>query len=144
MSADLSAKVKPEKYGFRDERLSRRHRLYGVACTMVDLDFIVIEYHLKKVVALVEYKHHRGESSLNLENSNYQALMGMADKADLPFFISFYHPNTWNYIVYPGNMNSFEWIKTKTEMNEQDYVRFLYKIRYINVKQDILDTLQCN
>ena len=137
----LSAEVKPEKYGFRDERLSRRHRLYGVSCTMVDLDFIVIEYHLKKVVALVEYKHHRCESSLNLEDSNYQALMDMADRADLPFFISFYHPKTWDYIVHPGNMNSFEWITTKTEMNEHDYVRFLYKIRYINVKQDILDKL---
>jgi len=136
----LSA-VKPEKYGFRDKRLSVRHRLYGTSCPMVDLDLIVIEYHLKKTVALIEYKHWRGESSLNLQDANYQALMDMADRADLPFFISFYHPETWNYTVYPGNMNSFKWIPKKTEMVEKDYVRFLYKLRYLKVKDEVLDNL---
>jgi len=65
----------------------------------------------------------------------------MADRAELPFFISFYHPETWVYTVYPGNAKSFEWIITKTEMNEHDYVRFLYKMRYIEVKKEILEKL---
>tara|TARA_Y100000034_G_scaffold132279_1_gene194869 strand:- start:780 stop:1208 length:429 start_codon:yes stop_codon:yes gene_type:complete len=137
----LTAEVKPEKYRFRDERLSNRHRLYGSSCPMVDLDFIVIEYHLKKSVALIEYKHWRGESSLNLQDANYQALMDMADKAELPFFISYYHPETWNYIVYPTNMESFKWILLRTSMTEKEYVKFLYKLRYLKVKQDILDKL---
>jgi hypothetical protein len=142
LTSTYQSTFKQEKYGFRDERLSRRHRLYGSACPMVDLDFLVIEYHLKKTVALIEYKHWKGEETFDLNNANYQALMDMADRAELPFFVSFYHPETWNYIVYPGNAKSFEWITTKTEMNEHDYVRFLYKMRYIEVKKEILEKLQ--
>ena len=133
--------VKKEKYGWRDEAISRRHRLYGSACAMVDLDFVVIEYHLKRVVALIEYKHKYGEKRFDIRDSNYQALIDLADRSGLPFFIVFYNPNIWHYKIYPGNEESSKWVEFPKIFTEKDYVRFLYKIRYLAVKDEVLDKL---
>ena len=133
--------VKQEKYGWRDESISRRHRLYGRACTMVDLDFIVIEYHLKEVVALIEYKHENGEVNFNVNDSNYQALISLGDRSGLPFFVVFYNPDSWTYKIHPMTKNAFKWIGEPSSFEERDYVRFLYKIRYIKIKEEILDKI---
>ena len=37
--------VPRERTGWRDEEISRRHRLYGVSCPMIDIDFLVSENH---------------------------------------------------------------------------------------------------
>lgn len=39
-----------ERTGWRDERLSRRHREWGFDCPMVDCDFIAVEFDHKEPV----------------------------------------------------------------------------------------------
>ena len=45
-----------ERSGWRDADMSRRHRRYGFDCPGVDLDFVVVEYHLALPVAIMDYK----------------------------------------------------------------------------------------
>ena len=50
-----------ERTGWRDERISQRHRLWGVECQAIDLDFLLVEYRSEyddiRPVAIIEYKH---------------------------------------------------------------------------------------
>ena len=39
------------------------------------------------------------------------------------------------------NKNAFKWIGEPSSFEERDYVRFLYKIRYIKIKEEILDKI---
>ena len=35
--------VRKERTGWRDEEISRRHRLWGVSCAATDIDFLLVE-----------------------------------------------------------------------------------------------------
>ena len=47
-----SDSVKPETHGFRDESISRRHRMYGFNCPAADLDFLLVEFKDRKSTRL--------------------------------------------------------------------------------------------
>ena len=137
--------VKQEKYGWRDESISRRHRLYGKKCTMTDIDFVCVEYSLCEVVALIEYKHINAKKPPNLEDSNCMALTNLATRAKIPFFYVYYDENSgWIYTVYPINIYANKWLSLKTTLSEQQYVRLLYKIREIAVEDQIISRLNNN
>ena len=36
------AEVRPERTGWRDEKLSQRHRMWGWDCPAVDIDFLLL------------------------------------------------------------------------------------------------------
>lgn len=90
-----------ERSGWRDQAISERHRMWGVHCTAVDLDLVLVEYHLARPVALVEYKHYRAKFEPG--HANYRALRDLADRAGLPFVVAFYWPDTWSIRVHPMN-----------------------------------------
>ena len=70
--------VREERTGWRDARISARHRLWGFNCPSVDLDFLLVEYHLGKPVGLVEYKHYQAQEP-NVIHPTYRALIDLAD-----------------------------------------------------------------
>ena len=49
--------VKKERSGWRDEGISRRHRLWGVSCSATDIDFLLVEYIYNTPKAIIEYKN---------------------------------------------------------------------------------------
>ena len=120
--------VREERTGWRDQRISARHREWGCACAAVDLDFLVVEYNFGKPVALVEYKNHRAEMP-NLNHYNYRALTELADCTEIPLLLVFYWPNIWAFQVFPVNeyaKNRFKWGE---RFNEIEFVKMLYNLR---------------
>jgi len=58
--------VRPERTGWRDLELSKRHRQWGWDCPGIDLDFLFLEYDRGKAVAIVEYSTHVPRNNLRL------------------------------------------------------------------------------
>ena len=47
--------VRNERTGWRDEGISRRHRLWGVTCAATDIDFLLVEQNYNTPRAIVEW-----------------------------------------------------------------------------------------
>lgn len=109
-------------------------------CTAVDLDLVLVEYHLARPVAIVEYKHFRAR--VELGHANYRALRDLADRAELPFLIAFYWPTTWSFRVHPMNdhaLRHFEY--TGQLFSEREYVERLYRLRSLFITENLLPSL---
>lgn len=122
-----------ERTGWRDEEISRRHRLWGVACPAVDLDFVLMEYHHGKPCAIVEYKHVRARE-VDPTKSNYRALVELANgyrNGELPCFVARYNPFDWSFIVTPLNNVACDYFREYAGqlLTEQEFVRFLLFLR---------------
>lgn len=130
----------PERTGWRDQAISERHRLWGVRCTAVDLDLVLVEYHLARPVALVEYKHHRAR--FEPDHANYRALRDLADRAGLPFVVAFYWPETWSLRVHPMNDAALRHFEPGAQLfTEREFVQRLYRMRSLLVEETLLPTL---
>jgi hypothetical protein len=124
-----------------DEELSLRHRRWGFNCPGVDLDLVMLEYHLSEPVALVEYKHHRAGAP-NLTHPNYLAMGALAERAGVPLFVARYWPESWAMHVLPvTSLAEAALSKRDGRMTEQDYVRFLHHIRQVLVDDRVVEGL---
>ena len=134
---------KHERTGWRDEKISLRHRSWGFNCPAVDLDFLMVEYNLGKPAAIVEYKHD-GAQMPSLKHPTYRALIDLANgyfPDGLPFIVAFYCNENWWFRVYPINTLAKKWFDEGEIMSEREYVTRLYKIRGWVVEQDVLINL---
>lgn len=122
-----------EVTGWRDERISRRHRAWGFNCPAVDLDFVMCEYNSAKPCALIEYKMHTIKD-LNAGHATYRALADLATNysgGPLPFLIAFYNPDVWSFRVKLLNDAArahYAGCEGKT-LTERQFVESLYKLR---------------
>lgn len=132
--------VRQERTGWRDEEISLRHRKWGFNCPAVDLDWVVVEYNSARLVAFVEYKHYRARNP-NLTHPTYVALQRAADDLGLPFFVSFYWPETWAFLVKPVNDIAVTHFGNPEPFSERGYVRRLYKFRNLAITDHILAPL---
>lgn len=132
--------VKPERTGWRDEKISLRHRLWGRDCPGVDIDFLLVEYNNAWPVALIEYKEHRAYPPKM--STNYTALSRLAGAAGLPFFVAYYQASQWWFQLYPMNEIASEIIETGQIMSEQEYVLFLYDLRNKVIQDHVLRNLE--
>lgn len=127
-----------ERTGWRDQELSRRHRRWGFYCPGVDLDFVLVEYHLAAPVAIVEYKHHRAQR-VDLNHPTYQALCALADREPaIPFMIARYWPETWAFAVRPVNACAVTIFGGETNLSEREFVTALHDLRSLTVQQLVL------
>ena len=133
--------TKPERTGWRDERISRRHREWG-CCGAVDIDFLLVEFSASYPYAIIEYKHEKAALSQQLLNGNfyqaektlhkntYQALSTLGSLAKIPVIVCSYSDNLSQYMTYPVNEYAkWSYGKGLQKFNEIEYVKFLYKIR---------------
>ena len=121
-------KVKEERTGWRDLAMSKRHRDWGQDCPAVDIDFLMIEYDLGIPVALIEYKHEAAKPG-NSSHPSYRAISIMATRAALPFFVVRYAGNFSWWRVVPINNIAQTIQPTRIEVDEKQYIQFLYKLR---------------
>jgi len=120
--------VRQERTGWRDQRISERHRKWGSACAAVDVDFLLVEHNFGKPAALVEYKSHWAEIP-NLKHANYRALMEVADSAKIPFIVVFYWPKRWAFQVFPVNRTAKRYFNWGERLSEIEFVKRLYNLR---------------
>lgn len=129
MSA-LPQNVKEERSGWRDERLSRRHRRWGWDVPCVDIDWLVGEYDTGRIRALVEYKHH-GAKEARSGHTSYRALRAMANDHGIPFFAVRYDGDnfTWYRVTALNPLGRERLGALQKTMTEYEYVFFMYEIR---------------
>lgn len=134
------SKTREERTGWRDEKLSRRHREWGFDCPAIDIDFIMIEYNTGIPVALIDYKRYTG-SLRNLSQQSIKAISILADNSKIPFFVVYYWDNPWAFKVKPINSYAEESLKQSKfaskdrVLSEQEFVRFLYELRNIKLNE---------
>lgn len=126
--------VRSERSFERDMALSLRHRTWGYDLPCTDIDFLLVEYDRAKPKALIEYK--REGATIDYQNStngmnqkSYQALIELANRAGIPFFVVKYSADTWMFEVFPWNPLACRWVSVERKFTEQDYINFLFEIR---------------
>lgn len=132
--------VRKERTGWRDAKLSERHRHWGWDCPAVDLDFLFLEYDRGKAVALVEYKHEKAMPQ-KASHPTYQALIDLGTRAGIPVFACRYADDFSWWRVVPLNEKAKEFIPERIEVDEAGWVKLLYKIRGYDVPQSLLEGL---
>lgn len=132
--------VKEERTGWRDLKLSERHRLWGWDCPAIDIDFLVLEYDKGKAVALVEYKHELAPPQ-HASHPSYQALIDLGNRAKLPVFACRYATNFSWWRVVPLNSKAKEVLPTIEVMTEAEWVAFLYRLRGYEPPMELLEGL---
>jgi len=130
--------VREERTGWRDSKLSERHRKWGWNLPIVDIDFLVIEYDNGKAVALVEYKHEIAPLQY-VRNTSYQAMIDLGNRASIPVFACRYNSDFNWWKVIPLNLIAKK-LTNRKEMNEKEWVTFLYKIRGKDLPKHIFNT----
>lgn len=123
-----SPTVKAERSGWRDLRLSERHRRWGWDCPAVDLDFLFLEYDNGKAVALVEYKHERAAPQF-ATHPTYQAMIDLGTRAGVPVLAVRYADDFSSWLVVPLNDKAKAALPERLTMTEREWVTFLYRLR---------------
>lgn len=131
--------VRKERSGWRDLRLSARHREWGWNTPAVDLDFLFLEYDKGKAVALVEYKHECASTQHSI-HPTYQAMIDLGDRAKVPVFACRYKDDFSEWRVVPLNGFARKWIPQIETMTERQWVTFLYKIRGYDLPKSVFDS----
>lgn len=132
--------VSPERTGWRDMNLSERHRLWGWDCPAVDLDFLFLEYDRGKAVAIVEYKHERARPQV-AAHPTYQAMIDLANRANVPIYACRYQGDFEWFKVVPLNRCAIAFLPERQTMTESEWVSFLYRIRGREISSEQINAL---
>ena len=133
--------VRPERTGWRDEGISRRHREWGSGCPALDIDFLLIEYDNGVPKALVEYKNEHAQPQYS-SHPSYQALIQLGNSSRIPVFACRYASDFSWWRVVPLNEYARFYVPDRTEMDELGWVSLLYKIREKQVPDDVVRNIQ--
>lgn len=134
-------KVKEERTGWRDAKLSDRHRRWGWNCPAVDLDFLFLEYDKGKAVAIVEYKHEKATLQWRT-HPTYRAMIDLANRAKIPCFFVRYAGDFSEWIVTGLNPYAKRWVSITTRYSEQEWVTLLYRIRGHEPEPDLFEDME--
>lgn len=130
--------VRPERTGWRDEGLSRRHRRWGWDCPAVDLDFLFLEYDHGKASAIVEYKNEHAAPQY-ASHPTYQAMIDLGNRAGIPVIACRYSDDFTKWIVTPLNKEAKKHVPQRVILDEVGWVSLLYKIRGYDLPQSVAD-----
>lgn len=144
--------VAKERTHWRDEWISERHRDFGWDVPMVDIDcvelstqceadmeaFKTLEYNHGVPVAIIEYKEYHAQ--VNLKHPSINALKWMADKCEIPFFVTIYYKEHHCFYVIPMNDIAAKFTGINI-FNEQNYVKLLYSLRKVICPDKILSQM---
>jgi len=134
------SKTRPERTQWRDQNLSERHRKWGFNCPAIDIDFLMIEFHVGKPIAIVDYKRYTG-SIKNLNQKSINAISILANNSNIPFFVVFYWDGVWAFRIKAINhiaKNTLQQhnLDENKILTEQEYVYFLYRLRNIKLTKE--------
>lgn len=132
--------VSPERSGWRDERISKRHRMWGWDCPALDIDFLMLEYNHGLPMALVEFKHENA-APIHMGHPSVRALKIMADRTRISLFLVRYADDFSWYFVTPGNDNARNFLPEAMHMTERNWVELLYRCRGLEVPEGLAEQL---
>ena len=134
----MTKDVAPERTGWRDEKISLRHRMWGFDCPAVDVDFVMVEFDRARVVAIVEYKNEFAAPQYKTHPS-YKALSDLATRAKIPFIACRYGSDFSWWKCTPINSYATKYLDRQVELSEKGWVTLLYSIRGRTMPVDIFD-----
>lgn len=117
--------------GWRDRWIWDRHRKWGDNVPVMDMDRVGWEYDLCKIIALIEYKHHRAPP---MEWAQLTTMLNTADQLAVPAYKVEYTRDDETedgeplFRVTPLNPMA-DWITYEGSILEEQYVGFLHEIR---------------
>lgn len=134
--------VKQERTGWRDEALSKRHRSWGWDTPMVDIDFLVTEYDRGQPIAIIEYKNEYAKTQYS-SHASYRSIKILCDRADIFFFAVRYASDFSWWKVISLNIKARKFLAADQQMlDEQQYVSFLYKLRGLEMPDDLFPLIE--
>ncbi|MDL2254338.1 hypothetical protein LJC49_09795 [Ruminococcaceae bacterium OttesenSCG-928-I18] len=138
--------VRLERSNWRDEALSKRHRLWGWDCPAVDLDFVMLEYDKSLPVAVIEYKNENAKP-VDKAHPSMRAMAELANRAQIPFFVCKYQSRFQWFEVTAMNIIAIPKISiskknSKLLLTEEQYVRFLYFLRGRAVPPEVMQDIR--
>ena len=144
-----------ERTNWRDDWPSIKHRAWGISIPVADFDCILsdsgsivdetfrtIEFDYEEPFAIIEYKEQNANVRLNSYSIKIQKVI--ADKCNIPFFISIYFKETACFYIIPMNKvakEKNEWLSVPRLCSEYTYVKLLYWLRNKSVPDGIASTL---
>ena len=132
--------VAKERTGWRDQEISARHRKWGYDCPALDIDFLMLEYDRGKAVALAEFKNEHA-AQIRMGHPSIQALINLADAANIPLFLVRYATNfSWHHVT-PGNSNAKCFVPEAIKLTEPEWIALLYRCRGREVPTELLSTI---
>lgn len=123
-----------ETWGIRDQRISERHRAWGVNVPCADLDLLLLEFDGGRAVALIEYKHERG-AHLDDRSAGGRALIDLGQRAGLPVYSVRYADDFAWLEVKPLNSRAALLLQgaplnlNAKRFSEADYIVWLHRLR---------------
>ena len=124
----MTREVAKERTGWRDQRISERHRMWGFDCPALDIDFLMLEYDYGVPSALIEFKHEAAPL-IRMGHPGIRALKVLSTRANIPLFLVRYADDfSWFYVT-PGNERANEYVPEPVRMNEPDWIQLLYRCR---------------
>lgn len=136
----MTKEVKPERTGWRDQRLSLRHRQWGLDCPAADIDFLLAEYDHYQPVALIEYKHEFAAPAMT-KDATRRVLANLGNAAKLPAFGVRYADDLSWFRPVPLNDRAKQELPEVVRMSEKGFVTFLYRLRGRTIPAAIACTL---
>lgn len=133
--------ITKERTGWRDERISERHHMWGIGCTTTDFDFLMLEYEFGNPSAIVEYKHENAPLQYPT-NVQYQALIKLGNSAKIPVIACRYADDFSKYKVIPLNEYAKKFVPDRVELDEIGWVSLLYRIRGHDVTPEFLASMK--
>lgn len=131
--------VREERSGWRDQRISARHRTWGANCPAADIDFLLVEYNHGMPVMLVEYKLHSAKRP-DPAQATYRALAALCNgywQGPLPFCVVFYWPDIWAFRIMPINPAAREHFAADEMLTERRFVERLYRLRRMTLAKEL-------
>ena len=131
-----------ERTGWRDDGLSRLHRMWDKDLPAADLDFILMEYDHCNPMALMEYKNEHAAPQ-SKDNPTNRALAKLGDMAHLPVFGVRYSDDymLWNAVALNG-LAAYALRGPRASMTQSDYVRLLYELRGRQAPEEIIARIE--
>lgn len=133
--------VTPERTGWRDEGISRRHRKWGIGCTATDFDFLLLEYEYGTPKAIIEYKSEYAKPQY-LTSPQYQALIKLGNKAEIPVLACRYSEDYSSYNVVPLNDYAKKFVSERKKFDEEGWITLLYEMKGHKVTPEFLANME--
>ena len=132
----MTREVAKERTGWRDQRISERHRSWGFDCPALDIDFLMLEYDYGIPTALVEFKHEDAPP-LRMGHPSIRALKYLCTRASLPLFLVRYADDFSWFHITPGNDKASELIPEPVHLTEPEWIKLLYCCRGRNAPDEL-------
>lgn len=145
--------VRTESTGWRDDWISDKHRSWGYDAPATDIDFLLVEYDHNIPKALIEHKTFGCRDQFGWDQIRrwHMPVSNLATLASIPSFVVLYDRDNSLFAVSATNDRA-RMIRGKDgmfgsdeiEMNERQYVSFLYYLRGRSVPTKVLEKIGGN